>query len=275
MIDSYHIPADSDDTFVNLGFGFLLSQRQSQDGFKLWQKRNWNRIEVMKALKKYAYRPFSNDTNSNLIDTRTYFYLRDYLYDIQQSNKHLAVFATTWSQNLEEERVQSPDISMPFYVNNVDLTVSANVLYGLTTSVLMSANSSNGSNGIDSDWFDSDLQIIYENTTDLICWFIERNFSSRPDLALTYYPSVFNFYWFTSRVVNLLRSHFSTHGSFPFSVMSRVMSRLTFSLRDIVTNTLLKRAISDKDGLVYFEDFLGMKDESILGVYLRNCMSVP
>ena len=260
---AYHIPPDFDDTFVNLGFGFLLSNRSASDSlYPLWWKSNSNNIEALKALKMFAYRPFSNDTNSNLIDSRTFFYLRDYLYEIQQENRLPAVFATTWAQNLEGDRAAYYDVMMPFNANNVDLTVSTNVIYGLTASVLME----NGSNGTAaSAWFDSEVQTIYENTTDLLTWCLERNFSGRPDLALTYYPSVFNFYWFTARTLNILQSHFNAHGHLPYSVMDKVMSRLSDALRGNATYTLLKKAITDEDGLVYFEDFLGMDDKDIFG----------
>ena len=42
-------------------------------------------------------------------------------------------------------------------------------------------------------------QQIYMNTTSMIAHEIANNFTSRPDLALTYYPSKYEFYWFVSR----------------------------------------------------------------------------
>lgn len=240
----------------------LSTRKDPEDLFSFWWKSNSNNIEALKALKKFAYRPFSNDTNSNLIDARSFFYLRDYLYEIQQQNRQTAIFATTWAQNLEGDKAAYYDVMMPFNVNNIDLTVSANVIYGLTASGLMG----NGTNSTAaSAWFDSEVQIIYENTTDLLAWFVERNFSGRPDLSLTYYPSVFNFYWFAARTLNILQSHFKVHGDLPYPVMNRVMSRLSDALRHNATHTLLKKAITDKDGLVYFEDFLGVADKDIFG----------
>ena len=43
------------------------------------------------------------------------------------------------------------------------------------------------------------LQQIYLNTTSLVAHEIVNNFTGRPDLALTYYPSKYEFYWFVSR----------------------------------------------------------------------------
>ena len=71
------------------------------------------------------------------------------------------------------------------------------------------------------NWFNDEVRVIYENTTSMIAWFIQRNFSDRPDLALTYYPSVFNFYWFTARSLNLLKTHKLKYGSLPYPVMDQ------------------------------------------------------
>jgi hypothetical protein len=42
-------------------------------------------------------------------------------------------------------------------------------------------------------------QQVYLNTSSMIAYQIQTNFSSRKDLALTYYPSEFEFYWFVAR----------------------------------------------------------------------------
>jgi len=46
---------------------------------------------------------------------------------------------------------------------------------------------------------------IYLNTTTMITYQINTNFSGRPELALTYYPSVMEFYWFVGRTYTQLR----------------------------------------------------------------------
>ena len=147
---------------------------------------------------------------------------------------------------------------MPFHVNNVDLTVGANVIYSITATFLMELADPK-------EWFDDDIQMIYENTTNLIAWAIHHNFSGRPDFALTYYPSIYNFYWFTSRSLNLLQTYNSSRNSLPHPVLARVMASLSAALRGNVTADLLKRANADGEGLLYFEDFLGNADKNILG----------
>ena len=254
-MDAFRIPADFDDTFVNLGFGSLLANYAliSKGPFEAWQTNNTNFVQAVEAIKKYAYRPRSGNIDTDLIDPRTFFYMREYLFSMEENNQPGA-FVVTWIQNLSEDRVDfNKSYVMPFNVNNVDLTVSANVIYGMTAAVL--ANMSNPSH-----WFDTEAQMIYENTTDLIAWSIERNFSSRPDLALAYYPSVFNFYWFTARTLNLLASV----DSLPFPVLKRAKARLAGALRNTTTQVLLKSA-KFEDNMVYFDDFLGDADTDIFG----------
>ena len=228
--------------------------------FKHWKTNNTNFTHAFQALKKYAYRPFSSSENS-VIDPRTYFYMREYLHSIQNRNAP-AAFVTTWLHLVSEEEKTRFSFSMPFHVNNVDLTVSANVLYGITTTLLSKIANPE-------EWFDQDVEMIYENTTNLIAWMVAHNFSGRPDLALTYYPSVYNFYWFTSRILYILETYTASGAALPYSVLTRTMSTLSVVLRGNVTSDLLKRAKTEQDGSIYFEDFLGNDDRDITGIHFR------
>ena len=102
--------------------------------------------------------------------------------------------------------------------------------------------------------------MIYENTTYLIFRQIANNFTARPDLALLYYPSVFNFYWFTSRILNLLDSA----DQLP-PVLTRCQDMLSQVLRHDMTDQIVKMATFE-DNLVYFDEFLGDDDKDILGI---------
>ena len=257
ITNSFEIPADFDDTFINIGLGSILKTYQTTpDPYQAWLTNNTNISSAIYALKKYAYRPLSQNSNENCIDPRSYFYLRDFIHDNLQSGKNQLSLATTWIQSISEDRVMFyKGYRMPFNVNNVDLTVCTNVIYGLTSAVL--------SNLQDPDsWFDDDVQMIYDNTTLLIAYEISNNFSSRPDLALTYYPSIYNFYWFTARTLSLLNSQ----DSLPYPVLERAKERLNNALRNAATNDILKRAQTEKDE-VYFDDFLGDADKNIIGMY--------
>ena len=163
---------------------------------------------------------------------------------------------TTWIESLNESRANYyKKYAMPFGINNVDLTVSVNVLYGLTAAVLSDMQDPNS-------WFDDEAQMIYLNTTSLVMYEISNNFSSRPDLALTYYPSVFNFYWFTSRILNLLNSH----DQLPYPVMETVRERMNAMLCGVGTEFILAQA-TRQDQYIYFDDFLGVNDTNEFGKY--------
>ena len=264
---AFHIPADFDDIFVNLGFGTLLLNYANQTNhlqalFQTWLKNNTNFVEAVALLKKYAYRPQSGTLDSGMVDPRTFLYLREYLYQMEAANR-TGAFAVTWALNLSEDRETHDSYAMPFNTNNIDLTVCSNVVYGLTAAVLARL----GDPGPE-EWFDAEIQMIYENTTDLIVWAIEQNFSGRPDIALTYYPSVFNFYWFTTRTLNLIQSYSARHDGVlpPFPVLGRVKERLLVAMRNVVTPTVLKMATQDEQGATAcFDEFLGGNDRTILG----------
>ena len=82
-------------------------------------------------------------------------------------------------QNVDEQRTfKDNKISMPFNLNNVDVTVAANAIYGITAGSIYNVNDF-GSAFLQSD----DMQMIYLNTTKFVAWAIKSNFSGRPDLA--------------------------------------------------------------------------------------------
>ena len=257
---AFHIPADFDCTFVNLGLGaLLLNYAHSPALFQAWSKNNTNFVQAIAMLKKYAYRSHSGNLDNGMVDPRTFFYIRDYFYQMEAENKKGA-FVMTWTLNLTENRKTADNYAMPFNTNNIDLTVCSNVIYGLTSAVLAGL-------GNPKEWFDADIQMIYENTTDLLVWQIERNFSGRPDIALTYYPSVLNFYWFTARTLNLIQSYVKNdNDSLPFPVIDTVGNRLLDMMQNVVTPVVVKMASPGKrNHTVYFDEFLGDSDRDISG----------
>ncbi|KAL5014190.1 hypothetical protein ScPMuIL_008460 [Solemya velum] len=248
---AFHIPADFDDSFVNLGLGALLQDLRNEfsDSAKLWQNNNKNISSVIAALSKYAYRPMSSDPRVNSIDPRSYFYLRKFL-DAALTKKSPIALVSTWVQNTEEVRSDlDKGVAMPFNINNVDVTVSANTLYGITAGIL--------SGVLKSELFDSDIQQIYLNTTMMIAHEIGNNFTARPDLALTYYPSRYECYWFIARSYALLRR---SPQKLPFDVMASALETFASVFRGQVTDELLKSAHTDSQGRVYYDDFLGDGD---------------
>ncbi|XP_062587918.1 uncharacterized protein LOC134249593 [Saccostrea cucullata] len=255
-VKAFHIPPDFDDTFVNIGLGSLLKEMSKTfpQSFQTWMKRNSNLTSILTALKKYVYRPMSEDSNANSIDPRTYFYIRGFLENARDAGDTIAL-VSTWVQNNDEARkgFYKGNV-MPFNVNNVDITVAANAIYGLTNGVL---------SGIlpKSVMEDPEIQQIYLNTSALIAYEINTNLSNRQDLALTYYPSEYEFYWFVSRTFSKLQEH-SQHQSL-HPIMKRVREILREALCGKMTTSILMSYKTDSDGSVFYDNFLGDGDRSL------------
>lgn len=212
----------------------------------------------MKLL-SYSYNPFGETLNNSIIDPRTYFYLRNYLYEKQNPWTVDLRLPVTWMIGFYENiALVDKKVRMPFNLNNIDLTVSANVLYGLTAAILSNMDEPEL-------WFNTEVQFLYWSITDMITYELRSNFSSRPDLALTYYPSKYVFYWFTSRTLQLLRS---ADGQLKYTVMQEASHKLESVLRNNLTDTLIKSAIHDTSGLAYYDDFLGDSDTDLFGKVL-------
>ena len=257
FVNEFHIPADADDTFVNIGLGSLLQKYKYHDAaYSKWLQANPHISYPIVKLLQYSYQPFGDTLNNSIIDTRTYFYLRNFFYESENlRNTDLKLPATWMTSFYENILLSGKGVRMPFNLNNVDLTVSVNVLYGLTAAVLSDMDNPNL-------WFDANMQTLYQSIIDMVTYELQLNFSSRPDLALTYYPSKFLFYWFTSRTLQLLKS---SEGQLTFSVLEKASHDLEALLRSNFTDALVKSAVHDKSGLAYFDDFLGDGDKDLFG----------
>ncbi|BFZ24725.1 hypothetical protein BsWGS_27764 [Bradybaena similaris] len=249
-----HLSSDMDCTFVSLGFGSLLYQMRDQfpQASRLWEQQQNNLTSILDAVKKYAYKPFHNDSQTDSIDPRTYMYLRFFLDDARAAGKDVAL-VTTWAQNLEELKTETKKgVEMPHNVNNVDVVVCANTVYGITASVL---------SGLVSPAVlqDADIAQIYHNSSALLAYEIQTNLSNRPDLALLYYPSQMEFNWFVSRTVAMLETA-RANGPFPASVMEEVYEMLQKATKGSMTKYILSEAKQDEEGGVYYDGFLGDGD---------------
>jgi hypothetical protein len=96
FLRAFQIPPDFDDSFVNLGLGALLKDLSQYlpAAFGQWTDKNTNITSLFDALRKYAYRPFSNDPNLNTIDTRTFYYMRHFLADAASRKEDIALVPT-------------------------------------------------------------------------------------------------------------------------------------------------------------------------------------
>ncbi|XP_012938109.1 uncharacterized protein LOC101859330 [Aplysia californica] len=251
---AFHIPPDFDDTFVNLGLGSLLYQMKDTipGAWEIWSSQNTNISSVFTALKKYAYRPFSGDRSVNTIDTRTYFWIRGFLDEASAAKQDVAL-VSTWVQDLSEVRTLFyKGVAMPFQVNNVDATVAANTVYGITSSVLSGLVSKQVLD-------DPGVEQIYLNTTSLITYALKNNMINRPDLVLTYYPSQREFDWFVSRTFSEIVTA-RKKGPLPHSALETVYQMLRGALQEEMTHDILAKAQTGGAEEFYFDDFLGDGD---------------
>ncbi|XP_071949300.1 uncharacterized protein [Antedon mediterranea] len=263
---AFLIPSDFDDTYLNIGMGAILKncQKDFPTLYNTWSKQNTNYQTAFQDLKKFAYRPMSEELDENAIDTRTYYYLRGFLQEAKENSQSVSLI-TTWVQNIAEERYLSYEgVSMPFHINNVDTTVAANSIYGLTSAVLYDLSS-------DSSWFDNDIQAIYANSTSLIVWLINHNvIEERPDLALTYYPSRYSFYYYVARTLFILETKYANDGELPFEVLDQMRMNLKRALQGKVSKMIQSEAILDYDDMIFFEEFIGNGDTDLSGQPLKR-----
>jgi hypothetical protein len=296
----FRIPPDTDDTSVNMAMTGMLYKLNQTNFFssthnsKLFTTRNFNLknddnnqdlqntvnnwfrnnsdySSLFEVLKTKAYRPFINsnfstvnsseikkNNYSDVIDTRTYFVIRGFLEE-KFSQKQELILPTTWIFDIDENREFFPLIAMPIFVNNVDFNVATNFLFG-TTNLILHHPDKQYINKI----FDSEMQKMYSDTIDLLSFSIKNNITSwRPDLALLYYPSVFDFYWLTSRVYSTLKNselelkNLEKDCKNIYDLFSKSRDILEETLKMKMTETITEKLIEKSSEEYFFVEFLG------------------
>ncbi|XP_067658558.1 uncharacterized protein [Haliotis asinina] len=265
---AFHIPPDFDDTFLNIGLGSILSEMSHlyPTFDKIWRGHNTNLTSVFDALKHYAYRPFSGNQRVNTIDPRTYYYLRRWLQQEKQAGHDVAL-VPTWIQDTDEVRIWfDKGVMMPFNVNNIDVTVCANFIFGVTNGII---------NGLfqPSLLDDPEIMQIYNDTSRMIAFQVQTNFSDRADLALTYYPSVIEFYWFVARTCNKLQETLDRTGSLPHKGMEQVLVDFKRVLRTYASPRVVAQGHSGSHNgydVMYYDDFIGNADKTYENQSVNN-----
>lgn len=251
-IKAYHIPADLDDSSVNMALGGMLAAQRDKfpQAYAKWEAVNSNVTGLFELINKYAYRPFvSNGQFTDLIDPRSYYFMHPFLAQLSQPSLALGC---TWLMDLVGDNKTSGVVGMPFHVNNVDMTVISNFLYGTSQAVLEELNG-----GAAKQYFIShpDFQQVYENSAQAISWAIETGAAAaRPDISLLYYPSIYDFLWMAARTARYLNAKGSATNAIP--TLARAKDRLTAALKDAGTQQILASAHYDSVG-AYWDDFLG------------------
>eukprot|EP01084_Bolivina_argentea_P166399 288879_1 len=270
-IQAFGIPSDFDDSSVALALTTMFRQHPEyfgSDTANLWMQQKWtqNITSFSENLSKYAYRPLSGDKNVNVVDNRVYYWLRHFIQD-NQHDQALAL-VVTWEMTLNDIQYYNDNnycYQAPFSVNNVDISVGANVVYALTRSLFTSFDEHDIS-----EWFNIDIQRIYHNTTSLIIYAIQENWVNlRPEIVFLYYPSISDFYWFTSRILLMYRQIEAKSqyqwilNKYPF--INDLYLKLESVMKDYATAQILSsvKYQDENFGTFYFWDgFLGNADRN-------------
>ncbi|RUS91473.1 hypothetical protein EGW08_000797 [Elysia chlorotica] len=254
------LPADQDTSSIHMAFGATLRNMKEEfpKAWAVWSARNSKTSSVLEAFKQYSYRPFSGDPDSNSIDPRTYFYLREFLHAAKEKGEDVALI-TTWAQTLSQQRRETGrGATMVRGINNVCLGVVAHAVLAITRAV---------TSGVFPESLvaeDPLMRQIYLNSSSLLAFQLDRNLTGRPDLALMYYPTRVQFEWMVSRTLAELEVAKARQGGLS-SLLQTVYETLQPSARAAVTDRILEAVQADSAGRAYFEDFLGTADLSPLG----------
>ena len=244
---AFVIPPDNDDSSVNMALMAFLKETNSSH-FSFWNSLNLKKQEYYDRVLKYAYRPFEENygpnPQANYIDPRTYFVIRDFIEKKkQESEKPSLILPSTWLLNYDE--TIKGKLSMPFNTNNVDASVCANFLFGLTFSIAQKEVSIEHS---------PELHQLILDTTELLEFTVKEGLSKRPSLLLVYYPSKYDFYWFVARIVHMLK-RLSLNDQLP-EILNEVKVRLESVMKEQGTPQIIKAGKYQGDE-VHWAEFLG------------------
>eukprot|EP01132_Coremiostelium_polycephalum_P010103 gene10103-12392_t len=263
---AFHIPPDADDTGTNLALGNMLNELSTQfpEALQNWNQVNTNLSAVIDAYLTYAYRPFSTDFNEQSIDPRTYYAIHPFLEQWKSSGRDQSslVLPCTWFSKITQQERTFPYLQMPFNVNNLDLSVTVNSVFGIVSLLRQQLNQGKS---IDANFFTEDLQNMVVSTSYLIEWAVNSEVVyDRSDLALLYYPSIYDFSWFISRLLYFLEDFNLQYGNNPATFPAPLQTSLQV-LRGLMegngTQQLLNRVQYDtSSSYVYWIDFLGDAD---------------
>eukprot|EP00817_Percolomonadidae_sp_ATCC50343_P001357 CAMPEP_0117431130 /NCGR_PEP_ID=MMETSP0758-20121206/10675_1 /TAXON_ID=63605 /ORGANISM="Percolomonas cosmopolitus, Strain AE-1 (ATCC 50343)" /LENGTH=509 /DNA_ID=CAMNT_0005219853 /DNA_START=219 /DNA_END=1745 /DNA_ORIENTATION=- len=234
LIQSFKIPADTDDSAVNLALGGVLKRFKPEWFDGVWKDANAQYQVLYDELVSKAY-----SAHSEGIDPRTYYFLHDFMAKYPN-----ATLPTTWIMSNQKEHF--PRVAMPFNVNNIDVSVISNFLYGMTYHILFVNPEALNQPG---------MKNLYKSSVDYIEWVILTKAAvTRPDLGLTYYPSIYDFYWLVSRVAKLLDKVPSSNPS-----LIDCKERLANALKKEGVSQIMSLSMT-VDGATVWDDFLGDAD---------------
>jgi len=262
LLERFNMPSDADDTGWALCLGATLKESADRfpDAAQLWERTNLDTSGIMDRIKRYAYRPNGEDQAVNIIDPRTYSWMRSYLH--QNPGSDVAVM-TTWMQNpYEGKQFGNRHTKIPMNMNNVDPTVCANLILGINKA--LTAYPDQASRG-----FDEEFQTCYWETVKVLCWTVDNDVVSQaPDVTVLYYPATSHFFWSLARNLQHLERA-SLASTLPYPVMEKARQLLAESLRPHGTRHLLAQATSDdNEEMAWWHGTLATGEDRVYGTAL-------
>lgn len=253
------LPADFDDSALNWTLGASLFQLRNTfpELWSTYSARNFDFSKLARHAVEYSYRPFSDDKNVNAIDPRTFYAIREFLWDIQNKGYGTSEFMllTTWaSTTISNFEGIDHHYKMPFNINNVDFSVSANFVY---------AALKNAFAGFFPDEVKGFSGLI-KNIMEFIVWSIKSGaVVNKPDLLLLYYPSPYLGFFFVSRTVSLLQEPPSLVAGQAAELVQHVRGLLLPVARDKITEYLLSSVRCDGEYVFWDGASLGADSSSV------------
>lgn len=230
---------------------FKYVKEENPSLYNKWISHNENIPQLFNTFEKFAYSlqyEKGKDYNT-ILDPRSYYIFHSFF----EKNQNIKL-PMTWLMNTKQDIERYPAVAQPFNVNNIDLSVLCNFLFGVTSHTIHF----NNFNLLNQHPI---LEQMLLNASEIIKFGLENEIElNRPDLSLVYYPSVYDFYWFISRTSYLLRNS----NIFSNIILQKVSNNLYTCLMNQVTNNIIK--LAQQDGQQYYwDDFLGDFPKKKLG----------
>ena len=137
-------------------------------------------------------------------------------------------------------------LEMPFHVNNVDCSVVSNFLFGAIFQTLQKEITPN-----------QELWNMMSNSVDLLVFAVEEIIEKHSHLALLYYPSKYDFYWFVARNVHLLKRYKDAGSDVFVDPLGDYLQKLEVVMKKVGTKHLNDKKKLSAEGQIYWAEFLG------------------
>lgn len=254
LLGRCNMPPDMDDSGLALSLtaALLRQKERRREPARRWDEANRDLTSLLERAAEVAYAPDGDDRRVDLVDPRSYHWIRPFL---DGPDGRDPLLCTTWLQHAYEgEHFGTLRTKMPFYVNNVDPVVCVNALGGVAALLAERPETERRRllAGRTGRWF--------FRTLALVTWCLEEGVAWRnTDLALLYYPTPHVFFWYGARLLGALRRLEADRAE---PAVARGREKLAGALRRAATPRILSRSTSGVEGRIWPGVLDGGEDET-------------